>query len=58
VISAKASARADWQLIVYDGAMHGFMHETGPAVPGVAYNALADARCAAATQNFFNELFG
>ena len=48
---------ADWQLIVYGGAMHGFTHETGPALPGVAYNAVADARCASAIRNFFNELF-
>jgi dienelactone hydrolase len=51
-------AGADWQLIVYGGAMHGFTHETGPAVPGVAYNALADARSAAAIQDFFSEIFG
>jgi uncharacterized protein (TIGR03435 family) len=48
-------AGADWQLIVYGGAMHGFTHETGPAVLGVAYHALADARSATAIQNFFSE---
>jgi dienelactone hydrolase len=51
-------AGADWQLIVYGGAMHGFTHETGPAVPGVAYHALADARSATAMHSFFMELFG
>ncbi|MCU1241801.1 MAG: hypothetical protein JWO71_2527 [Candidatus Acidoferrum typicum] len=51
-------AGADWQLIVYGGAMHGFTHETGPAVPGVAYNAVADARSSAAMQTFFREVFG
>jgi len=51
-------AHADWQLIVYGGAMHGFTHETGPAVQGVAYNAVADGRSAAAMQHFFGELFG
>ena len=51
-------AGADWQLIVYGGAMHGFTHETGPAVPGVAYNAVADARSATEMQNFFSELLG
>jgi len=51
-------AGADWQLAVYGGAMHGFTHETGPAVPGVAYHAVADARSATAMQNFFSELFG
>lgn len=50
-------AGADWQLTVYGGAMHGFTHETGPALPGVAYHALADARSAIAMQNFFSELF-
>jgi dienelactone hydrolase len=52
------SAGADWQLNVYGGAMHGFTHETGPQMPGVAYNAQADARSAAAMQNFLGELFG
>jgi dienelactone hydrolase len=51
-------AGAEWQLVVYGGAMHGFTHETGPAVPGVAYHAVADARSAGAMQNFFSELFG
>jgi dienelactone hydrolase len=41
-------AGADWQLIVYGGAMHGFTHDTEPAVPGVAYHAVADARSATA----------
>ncbi len=51
-------ASADWQLIVCGVAMHGFTHEAGPYVPGVAYHARADARSAAATQSFFGELFG
>jgi len=51
-------AGADWQLIVYGGAMHGFTHESGPYVPGVAYHAQADARSGAAMQSFFGELFG
>jgi dienelactone hydrolase len=50
-------AGADWQLIVYGGAMHGFTHESGPAMPGVAYHALSDARSAAAMKDFFAELF-
>jgi dienelactone hydrolase len=50
-------AGADWQLIAYGGAMHGFTHETGPALPGVAYHAVADARSASAIHTFFNELF-
>lgn len=49
---------ADWQLMIYGGAMHGFTHETGLNAPGVAYHAQADARSAAAMQSFFLELFG
>jgi dienelactone hydrolase len=52
-----SAARADWQLIVYGGAMHGFTHEAASAMPGVAYNAQADARSAAAMRSFFTELF-
>lgn len=53
-------ARADWQLNVYGGAMHGFTHEhaVGTAATGVAYDASADARSSAALQSFFAELFG
>lgn len=51
---------ADWQLIAYGGAVHGF---TNPAngsdnSKGAAYNAAADARSWAAMQQFFGELFG
>jgi dienelactone hydrolase len=52
-------AGADWELIIYGGAMHGFTHETGPAaIPGVAYDASADARSSIAMNNLFTELFG
>lgn len=51
------AAQADWQLIMYGGAMHGFTHESASTTPGVAYNALADARSATAMQSFFRELF-
>lgn len=51
-------AGADYQFIVYGGAMHGFTHATGPAIPGVAYHPLADARSAKAIERFFVELFG
>jgi dienelactone hydrolase len=50
-------AGADWQLIAYGGAMHGFTHEKGPYSPGVAYNPQADARSAAAIREFFGEIF-
>ncbi len=52
-------AEADWQLMVLGGAMHGFTHPDSPQkLPGVAYNALADARSFAAAQRFLAELFG
>lgn len=53
-------AGADWELIVYGGAMHGFTHEDadGYKVPGIAYHALADARSSTAIQVFLAELFG
>jgi dienelactone hydrolase len=53
-------AGADWQLIMYGDAMHGFTHETatGRETPGVAYHALTDARSSAAIEQFFQEIFG
>lgn len=47
-------AGADWQLIIYGGAMHGFTHQHAVpgAVPGVAYHPLADQRSFAATRAF------
>lgn len=50
-------ARADWQLIMYGGAMHGFTHRHAipGAMPGVAYDASADQRSFAATRAFLAE---
>jgi dienelactone hydrolase len=50
-------AGADWQLIIYGGAMHGFSHQHAVpgAVPGVAYHQLADERSFAATRAFLAE---
>ena len=50
-------AGADWQLIMYGGAMHGFTHDhaTPGAIPGVAYDALADRRSFAAALAFLAE---
>jgi dienelactone hydrolase len=50
-------ARADWQLIMYGGAMHGFTHEDAVpgATPGVAYDALADRRSFLAARTFLAE---
>jgi len=51
-------AGADWQLIMYGGALHGFTHQAPSPFPGVAYNAAADARSTVAIKDFFNEVFG
>jgi dienelactone hydrolase len=50
-------AGADWQLIMYGGAMHGFTHDHAMpgAIPGVAYDALADRRSFAAALAFLAE---
>jgi dienelactone hydrolase len=51
-------AGADYQLIVYGNAMHGFTHETATGQqPGVLYDAPTDARSSAAIQGFFEEVF-
>jgi dienelactone hydrolase len=52
------AAQADWQLFIYGGAMHGFTHQGPPIAPGVAYNALADARSWAASAAFLTREFG
>ena len=53
-------AGADWQLIIYGGAMHGFTHQHAVpgAIPGVAYHPLADERSFAATRAFLAETLG
>jgi dienelactone hydrolase len=52
-------ASADWRLIAYGNAMHGFTHEHAAAhpVPGVAYHAPTDARSWVAIQAFLSEIF-
>ena len=52
------NAGADYQLIVYGKAMHGFTHETATGQqPGVLYHEQTDARSSVAIQDLFNELF-
>lgn len=51
------TANADWQLIIYGNAMHGFTHEDKWNVPGVAYHAASDARSWRAIDSFFAEIF-
>lgn len=51
-------AGADYQLIVYGKALHGFTHETATGQqPGVLYDAQADARSTAAIRHFLAEAF-
>jgi dienelactone hydrolase len=52
-------ARADWQLIMYGGAPHGFTprHAQPGATPGVAYDERADRRSFATASQFLAEAF-
>ncbi len=43
---------ADWQLIMYGRARHGFTHRQPSTVPGVAFDAVADAESFAAASAF------
>jgi dienelactone hydrolase len=56
-VEAMNTAGADWQLVIYSGAMHGFTHDSGPNLPGVAYHAQADARSTRHIRDFLSELF-
>jgi dienelactone hydrolase len=53
------NAGADWQVIMYGGAVHGFTHScaTPGAIPGVAHDPLADERSFAAARSFLAESF-
>lgn len=51
-------AGADYQVVIYGGAMHGFTHETATGqMTGVAYHARSDGRSSAMIQAFLNEIF-
>lgn len=51
-------AAADYQVMIYGTAMHGFTHETATGQqPGVLYDARTDARSTIAIRNFLAELF-
>jgi len=51
-------AGADWQLVIYGTAMHGFTHGTATGnQPGVAYHALSDLRSSMAIEMFLHEVF-
>jgi dienelactone hydrolase len=51
-------AEADWQLVMYGRAQHGFTHKHAVpgAMPGVAYDRLADERSFAAARAFLAEV--
>jgi dienelactone hydrolase len=51
------AVQADYQLIVYGGAMHGFTHDVGPQGPGVAYHAVSDKRSFLAIKTFLSDIF-
>jgi dienelactone hydrolase len=51
------SANADWQLVIYGTAMHGFTHEDKWNVPGVAYHAESDMRSRRHIESFLTEIF-
>jgi dienelactone hydrolase len=50
-------AEADWQLVMYGRALHGFTHQHAVpgATPGVGYDRLADERSFAAARTFLAE---
>ena len=52
-------AEADWQLVTYGGAQHGFTRRDAASVgiSGVAYHASAERRSWAAMQAFLAEIF-
>lgn len=50
---------ADWQLMMYGGALHGFTHRNAQpgATPGVAFDARADRRSFEQASRFLTEVF-
>ena len=54
------AAGADWQLIMYGGAEHGFTHADAKpgTIPGVAYHEQSDTLSFAATRDFLARAFG
>jgi dienelactone hydrolase len=54
------TAKVDWQLVSYGGAVHAFTVEAAGSDPskGAAYDARADKRSWEALRGFFSELFG
>jgi dienelactone hydrolase len=58
-IAEMNQASADWQLVVYGGAMHGFTHQDARGqTPGVLYDAQADRRSSADIRVFLEDALG
>jgi dienelactone hydrolase len=56
--SEMKTAGADWEMVIYGNAMHGFTHEDATGqMPGVRYDASADKRSLAAVREFLNRVF-
>lgn len=53
------AAKADWQLVSYGNAVHGFTHVNAPRKPGApfGYDEKADKRSWEAMKDFFTEIF-
>jgi dienelactone hydrolase len=53
------AAGADWRLVMYGGAAHGFTHRNAApgAAPGIAYDPVADADSFATTRTFLVDAF-
>jgi dienelactone hydrolase len=53
------TAGADWELVMYGRAMHGFTHDAATGqMPGVLYDADADARAFVAICEFLRRTLG
>jgi dienelactone hydrolase len=58
-VEEMTTAGADWQLIAYGGAVHGFTHTHAvPGANGVAYHEPTDRRSFAAATAFLTEVLG
>jgi dienelactone hydrolase len=56
--SEMKTAGADWEMVIYGNAMHGFTHEDATGqLPGVRYDARADKSSLAAIRTFLNRVF-
>jgi dienelactone hydrolase len=57
--SALENAGADWQMMIYGGARHGFTNPDAEkyGLQGVAHDVMADNRSWALMQSFFEEIF-